>query len=133
MGLRVHVSHRVRGWLPQPLVPRVEGLESVLDPCSGLCGAAQAGCDLRPRGGDVSTSGSIRLRTGRSLGPHLSVNEDFLPQTEDLRRRDGDGGASGAERGAGQRDSGFWSSFHGQTQQVQERPPCVSPSHFSQS
>lgn len=48
VGLCVHVSHRVGVGLLQPLVPRGEGLESVLDLCSGLCGAAQTGRDLQP-------------------------------------------------------------------------------------
>lgn len=64
--------------------------------------------------------------------PHLSINKHFLPQTENLCRGDVDRGAVGAQREAAQRDSGFWRSFHSQTQEVQERSPCMHLSHFNQ-
>lgn len=55
VGPRVHISHRVWVRLLQPLVPRMDSLERVLDLCSRLCGAAQMGCDLQPGGGEVTT------------------------------------------------------------------------------
>lgn len=127
--LCVHVSHRVRVWLLQPLVSRVESLERVLDLCSGLGGAAQAACDLQPAADALMSRRTAGFSS--TFAPHLSVNKRFLPQTVNLRRGHGEHGVTGAQREAAQRDSGFWSSFHSQAQEVQERSTCVRFPHFS--
>lgn len=71
-------TYRVAVWLLQPLVSGVERLERVLDLCSGLGGAAQAACDLRPaadvRGQDpqqvptVVSSSPVRLQRRPAAG-----------------------------------------------------------------